>query len=579
MPRTWADTAAVLRELASRCRTSPSGVAGAGRHRPGRRHLADRRATASPSAPAWLWLDSPRRRHRRASWTRSGVRERGLSGTPAAASTPATSRPASALAASRHAARAARARRDRAPLQGLALLQPDRRARHRCLRGHLHLRRLPHPRLRARASWTRSGSPTSPRLLPPMLDGSRTTHPLTAEAAAATGPAAEDCRSCSAISTCSAPALGAGLYEPGRAVGCSIVGSTGMHMRLCRDADLVELGARADRLHHAVPGARQRRRRCSRTWRPPSTSTGWSTSRARRAEPAGATTSPTARPCCALDARVLDARPAAALYHPYIHEAGERGPFVDVNARAQFTGLSSGVGFLDLVRAVYEGLAFAARDCYARHGPPAGGDPRSPAAPRARRRCKTILASALGAPVRDSRARGGRCRRCRDDGRRRDRPLSRPGGRRRTWVDPLLGEVGPARPGRWRAIYDRLFPVYVADPRRRCRRSGRDARRGAARRSHCMTEIAIIGDRFMLPDAFVDGAARGWSAPSSPCAPWSCPGRTSRWSTATPRPGLAGLKEYQGDPDAIADFVGDAADPGRPSGAGHRRRCWTGCRG
>ena len=48
-----------------------------------------------------------------------------------------------------------------------------------------------------------------------------------------------------------------------------------------------------------------------------------------------------------LDARVLDARPTAALYHPYIHEAGERGPFVDVNARAQFTGLSMRTSFLD----------------------------------------------------------------------------------------------------------------------------------------------------------------------------------------------------------------------------------------
>ena len=42
----------------------------------------------------------------------------------------------------------------------------------------------------------------------------------------------------------------------------------------------------------------------------------------------------------ALDARVLDAKPGVVLYHPYILEAGERGPFVDANARAQFIGLS-----------------------------------------------------------------------------------------------------------------------------------------------------------------------------------------------------------------------------------------------
>ena len=38
----------------------------------------------------------------------------------------------------------------------------------------------------------------------------------------------------------------------------------------------------------------------------------------------------------------------------------------------------------------------------------------------------------------------------------------------------------------------------------------------------------------------------------------NCPGRTSRWSTATPKPGLDGLKEYQGDPDEIAEFIGEA---------------------
>ena len=54
-----------------------------------------------------------------------------------------------------------------------------------------------------------------------------------------------------------------------------------------------------------------------------------------------------------------------------------------------------------------------------------------------------------------------------------------------------------------------------------------------------MTEIAIIGDRFMLPDAFADGAAAGASADAGGCARWSCPGPTSRCATAMPAPGLA----------------------------------------
>ena len=56
------------------------------------------------------------------------------------------------------------------------------------------------------------------------------------------------------------------------------------------------------------------------------------------------------------------------LYHPYISEAGERGPFVNANARAGFIGLSSGHRFPDLLRAVVEGLGLAARDCYAAMG-------------------------------------------------------------------------------------------------------------------------------------------------------------------------------------------------------------------
>lgn len=52
------------------------------------------------------------------------------------------------------------------------------------------------------------------------------------------------------------------------------------------------------------------------------------------------------------------------LYHPYLSEAGEKAPFVDPNARAQFIGLSPDHGREHLLRAVYEGVALAVRDCF-----------------------------------------------------------------------------------------------------------------------------------------------------------------------------------------------------------------------
>src|SRR5690606_6364849 len=66
-----------------------------------------------------------------------------------------------------------------------------------------------------------------------------------------------------------------------------------------------------------------------------------------------------------LDDRILACPGGRLIYHPYISQAGERGPFLDAAARAQFTGLEAGMGYADLMRAVFEGLSFAARDCYA----------------------------------------------------------------------------------------------------------------------------------------------------------------------------------------------------------------------
>lgn len=52
------------------------------------------------------------------------------------------------------------------------------------------------------------------------------------------------------------------------------------------------------------------------------------------------------------------------LYHPYLLAGGERAPFTDPNARASFTGISVRHTPADLLRACYEGVAFAMLDCY-----------------------------------------------------------------------------------------------------------------------------------------------------------------------------------------------------------------------
>lgn len=102
-----------------------------------------------------------------------------------------------------------------------------------------------------------------------------------------------------------------------------------------------------------------------------------------------------------VDHWLAEAKETPLLFHPYISEAGERGPFVDAAARASFVGLSINHGFGDMVHAVFDGLAFAARDCYAEMGPlPArvrlsGGAARSASLRR-------ILGGALGASIQTS---------------------------------------------------------------------------------------------------------------------------------------------------------------------------------
>lgn len=81
-------------------------------------------------------------------------------------------------------------------------------------------------------------------------------------------------------------------------------------------------------------------------------------------------------------------------------------------------------------------------------------------------------------------------------------------------------------------------------------------------------EIAVIGDRFMLPSAFADAIrATCGEAPALRLMeqPWPDEPMQHGYATADAAqpgpvdPGLADLREYMGDPDAIADFIGEAS--------------------
>ncbi|MCC7446446.1 MAG: carbohydrate kinase [Anaerolineae bacterium] len=86
------------------------------------------------------------------------------------------------------------------------------------------------------------------------------------------------------------------------------------------------------------------------------------------------------------------------IYHPYLSTVGVIAPFVEPAARAQFFGLTVQHRRADLLRAVYEGVALAIRDCYTALNTPireirfAGGGSRSPLW------CQ-IVADCLGARV------------------------------------------------------------------------------------------------------------------------------------------------------------------------------------
>ena len=234
------------------------------------------------------------------------------------------------------------------------------------------------------------------RLMPPMQDGTLGAAPLTEAAARQTGlPSGLPVVLCYLDVLCTA--LGAGLYGTGDDVGVSIVGSTGMHMRLVPDVAHVAPSPAMTGycMPFPVPGHTIQ----SQTNMAATLNIDWLADIVADAATLASGSAARDDILARLGEAALRARPGAALFHPFISSAGERGPFTDATARASFIGLDTHVRLPELARAVFEGLGLAARDCYAAiGGAPAdirvtGGAARSPA-------IRHILAACVDRPVR-----------------------------------------------------------------------------------------------------------------------------------------------------------------------------------
>ena len=375
--------------------------------------------------------------------------------------------------------------RGRAPLQGLALPQPDRRARHRPVRGVLHLRRLPHAGPTTTAPSSALGLDRLPS--PPAADPRRHR-----------GHASADAR-------------GRRRHRPARGhAGVARLRGHGDDRARRRRA----YGRAGRRLLHRGLDRRPHARGAGRGLPPQRRGDGLRHPPARAgdgdagpdqhggdAEPRLGAVARAATSLAELGAIEAAQRrprgPRRGLAGPQRARRGSSttptsprrasaGPSWTPTRAPGSTASRQRHRFPDLLRAVVEGLGMAMRDCYAAMGPlPSelrltGGAARSRApARRARRRDRR--------PVRVSAPRGGGRGRRRDDGRRRDRRLSVDGGLHRR-VGGRRSSAPPEPPDpALVAAYDGLFPAYLAARRGLAARLGALLAQPPARRRRPMT--------------------------------------------------------------------------------------------
>lgn len=234
------------------------------------------------------------------------------------------------------------------------------------------------------------------RLLPPILDGTTVTHPLTQEAAAETGLLAGTPVSLGYVDVV-CTSLGAGIITDSPAA-CTVIGSTGMHMRaMPTEAAVLNAERTGYVMCLPVPGmiAMMQSNMAA------TLNIDWALALAGDMLAEFGTAQDRAALIGHIDTWMANSAPGQLIYHPYISDAGERGPFVNAAARASLIGLTQSHRFADVIRAVIEGLGMASRDCYAAMGPMprevrlTGGAARSAA-------LRGVLAAAVGAPTRVS---------------------------------------------------------------------------------------------------------------------------------------------------------------------------------
>ncbi|MEZ5478567.1 MAG: FGGY-family carbohydrate kinase [Thiolinea sp.] len=242
----------------------------------------------------------------------------------------------------------------------------------------------------------RFGIADYPHLLPPIVDGVQQAHTLNAQAAAQAGLTAGTPVVLGYVDVvCSA--LGGGLYDgKNLQVGCTIIGSTGMHMKLS-PVEAVELNLHRTGYTMSFPLAgyvAQIQSNMAATL-----NIDWVLDLALDILDEHGLSLQRDDLLRDADATVLATEAGSVLFHPYISAAGERGPIMEPAARASFVGLDSHHRYAHLLRAVFEGLAHAAYDCYHAMGElPAeirltGGAARSVA-------LRTIFSALLDRPVR-----------------------------------------------------------------------------------------------------------------------------------------------------------------------------------
>ncbi|QQA41421.1 FGGY-family carbohydrate kinase [Pelagovum pacificum] len=292
-------------------------------------------------------------------------------------------------------------------------------------------------------------------LLPEIVDGWQQTHPLGAAAAAATG-LPEGTPVTLGYVDMVMTALGAGVHTGDAGAACSTVGSTGVHMKSVRDTGVHLNDARTGYvICLPVPGMVTQ----VQTNMAATLNVDWALRLAADLMSQTGHEHEYSDLVGRIDGWMAQSRPGAMLYHPYISEAGERGPFVNADARAGFIGLSSHHRFADMMRGVIEGLGLAARDCYAAMGAEpselrlTGGAAKSAA-------LRQVLAAANKAPVRvSSRGEAGAAG-CAMMAAVAIGVYPDMDSCIAEWVTPLLGAPEAPDPALI-DIYDGIFPAYT----------------------------------------------------------------------------------------------------------------------